>query len=100
MDADAVILEPILTEKTNSMRDGEQHKYAFKVHPRANKPEIMKAIRSLFSVTPLSCRVMNVKPKPRSARTRSGFRKGFTATWKKAIVTLPKGERIDVFEGG
>ena len=99
MDADKIILEPVLTEKTNVMREGDEKKYAFKVHPKANKLQIMKALHTLFSVNPVSCRVMNVKPKPRSARTRSGFRVGFTGSWKKAIVTLPKGERIDVFEG-
>ena len=100
MDADTIILEPVLTEKTNVMRDSDTRKYAFKVHPKANKMQIMKAVHSLFTVNPVNCRVMNVKPKPRSARTKSGFRMGHTATWKKAIVTLPKGERIDVFEGG
>jgi len=100
MDADTVIIEPVLTEKTNVMREAEQRKYVFKVHPKANKMQIMKAVHDLFTVNPTSCRVLNVKSKPRSARTRSGFRVGYTATWKKAIVTLPKGERIDIFEGG
>lgn len=99
MDPDKIILAPVLTEKTNVMRDGEEKAYAFRVHPKANKLQIMKAIHTLFSVNPVKCRVMNVKPKPRSARTRSGFRVGYTASWKKAIVTLPRGERIEVFEG-
>ncbi len=99
MDADAIILEPVLTEKTNTMREAEEKKYVFKVSPRANKQQIMKAIHDLFSVNPSTCRVINVKPKPKMARTRSGFRRGHTATWKKAIVSLPKGEKIDIFEG-
>ncbi len=100
MDADTVIIEPVLTEKTNIMREAEERKYVFKVHPKANKMQIMRAVHELFSVNPVSCRVLNVKAKPRSARTRSGFRVGHTGTWKKAIVTLAHGERIDVFEGG
>ena len=99
MDADRIIIEPILTEKTNAMREGERKTYAFRVSPRANKPQIMKAVHDLFEVNPDVCRVINVKPKPRSARTKSGFRTGFTTAWKKALITLPKGERIDVFEG-
>lgn len=99
MDADGIILEPVLTEKTNLMREGEQKKYVFKVHPSANKFQIMKAVHDLFSVTPENCRIINVKPKPRSARTRSGFKRGQTKTWKKAIVRLSRGDRIDVFEG-
>ena len=98
MDANTVILEPVLTEKSNQMREAERRKYVFKVHPRANKFQIMKAVHDLFSVRPESCRVMNVKPKPRSSRSRSGFRAGKTSSWKKAIVTLPQGEKIDAFE--
>ena len=100
MDADTIIIEPVLTEKTNEFRDGDTKKYVFKVHKKANKLQIMKAVHSLFSVNPVNCRIINVKPKPRSARTRSGFRVGHTDAWKKAIVTLTRGERIDVFEGG
>jgi len=99
VEADNIIIEPVLTEKTNYMRENESRKYVFKVDPRANKLQIVKAIHDLFSVNPLNCRVMNVKSKPRMARTKSGFRLGHTPSWKKAIVTLPKGERIDIFEG-
>ena len=99
MDADSVIIEPVLTEKANLMREGDRRKYVFKVSPRANKFQIMTAIREMFSVNPTSCRVINVKPKPRASRSRSGFRPGRTASWKKAIVTLPNGQRIEIFEG-
>jgi large subunit ribosomal protein L23 len=99
VEADAIIIEPLLTEKSNALREAESRKYVFKVDARANKLEIMKAVHELFSVNPLNCKVMNVKGKPRMARTRSGFRMGRTGSWKKAIVTLPKGERIDIFEG-
>ena len=99
MEPDSIILEPVLTEKTNAMRENENNKYVFKVDRRSNKLQIMKAVHELFSVNPVNCRIINVKQKPRMARTRSGFRKGATATWKKAVVTLPKGERIDIFEG-
>ena len=93
MDADQVIIEPLLTEKTNRMR--EEHMYAFRVDPRANKLEIKKALEALFGVHPIQCRVVNVKGKPKRVR----YRKGYTSAWKKAIVTLPHGESIGIFEG-
>lgn len=93
MDADQIIIEPLLTEKTNRMR--EDHTYSFRVDPRANKLQIKAAVETLFGVHPTECRVVNVKPKPKRVR----YRKGFTASWKKAIVTLPPGESIGIFEG-
>ena len=99
MEADSIIIEPVLTEKTNSLRENDINKYVFKVDQRANKSQIMKAVHDLFEVNPLNCRIINVKQKPRMARTRSGFRRGHTATWKKAIVTLPGDEKINIFEG-
>jgi large subunit ribosomal protein L23 len=99
MNADSVIIEPILTEKTNVLREQEARTYVFKVSKLANKTQIMQAVRELFSVHPVSCRVMNMKGKPRSARTKSGFKMGKTRSWKKAFVTLTKGEHIESFEG-
>ncbi|RKX92395.1 MAG: 50S ribosomal protein L23 [Spirochaetes bacterium] len=99
MRADQVIIEPVLTEKTNGMRGGEKNKYTFRVNKKANKVQIMEAVKSLFSVNPEKCSIVNVKAKPRSSRTKSGIRAGNTAPWKKAIVTLAKGETIDVIEG-
>ncbi|MFW5777107.1 MAG: 50S ribosomal protein L23 [Spirochaetota bacterium] len=93
MDADQIIIEPMLTEKTNRMR--EEHMYAFRVDRRANKLEIKSAIESLFDVHPVDCRIVNVKPKPKRVR----YRKGLTSSWKKAIVTLPANESIGIFEG-
>lgn len=99
VEAQQIIISPVLTEKTNMMRETGQKKYTFRVHPRANKIEIMNAVSELFSVRPTKCNVLNVKPKPRMARTRSGWRKGNTTPWKKAIVTLEAGQHIDIIEG-
>jgi len=103
MDATQVIIEPVLTEKSNMLRDGDVKKYVFKVSKSANKFQIMAAIQELFSVKPVSCNIVNVRGKkksnvPVSAKSfKRGF--GFTASWKKAIVTLASGEKIDAFEG-
>lgn len=100
MRNDQIIIEPVLTEKTNSMRETEGAvKYTFKVNPRANKMQIMEAVKSLFSVKPIDCKIINVKAKPRQSRTKSGIRSGSTTPWKKAIVTLAEGNKIDIIEG-
>ena len=88
-----ILLEPVLSEKANLLR--EEGKYVFRVAQKATKPQIMEAVRKLFNVNPISCNVMVVGGKPKRLRYRSGY----TSTWKKAIVRLPKGEKIALFEG-
>lgn len=88
-----VIIAPVLTEKSNEMR--EQRKYVFKVDPRSTKIEIKEAVRRLFNVKVEKCAVVNVDGKMRRVR----YRAGKTSSWKKAIVTLAVGETIKVFEG-
>jgi large subunit ribosomal protein L23 len=88
-----ILLEPVLSEKANLLR--EDGKYVFKVAPAATKIQIKEAVRRLFNVHPISCTVMVVAPKPKQQRGRTGF----TASWKKAIVRLPKDEKIAIFEG-
>ena len=79
----------------NLARMREAHTYTFRVDPRANKLEIRDALETMFGVHATRCRVINVKGKPKRVR----YRKGYTAGWKKAIVTLPPGETISIFEG-
>jgi len=93
MDYDSILIEPVLTEKSNVMR--EDGRYVFRVDPRADKTMIMEAVRRMFKVNPVACNVINVASKPKRLRGRAGR----TATWKKAIVRLAPGEKIAVFEG-
>jgi large subunit ribosomal protein L23 len=93
MEYESILIEPVLTEKSNLLREG--HQYTFRVDPRADKTMIMEAVRVMFKVNPLDCNIINVKSKPKRLRGRAGR----TATWKKAIVRLPPGETIKVFEG-
>lgn len=93
MDADKVIIEPVLTEKANALRETNQ--YVFRVDARANKIQIKSAIRELFGVHPVACNVLNVSRKPKRVR----YKQGFTASWKKAVVPLSPGETISIFEG-
>ena len=88
-----ILIEPVLSEKANLLR--EQGKYVFKVAMSANKIQIKEAVRRLFNVNPISCTVMVVGGKPKRLRYRSGH----TSEWKKAIVRLPKDEKIAIFEG-
>ncbi len=98
MRAEQVIIEPILTEKSNVLREGESKKYTFKVDPRANKFQIMEACKVLFDVDAVSCNTMNYGGKPKFSRGKGGYIKGYTPSWKKAIVTLKKGQSIKQIE--
>jgi len=93
MEYESVLIEPVLTEKSNIVRESGQ--YTFRVNPKADKADIMAAVAKAFNVHPVSCNVINVTPKPKRLRGRAGK----TATWKKAIVRLAAGETIKVFEG-
>jgi large subunit ribosomal protein L23 len=93
MNAGEIIIEPIITEKSNLAR--EKGKYSFKVDARANKIQVMQAVRAQFGVHPVACNVINVTRKPKRVR----YQPGYTASWKKAIVTLRAGEVIQAFEG-
>ncbi len=99
MRADEVIIAPILSEKSNIAREGESKKYTFEVSRRANKHDVTRAIAELFSVTVEKCNVMVVKGKPKFSRGKGGAIKGTTGNWKKAIVTLAKGDSIQAIEG-
>ncbi len=99
MELENILIEPVITEKTNSMREEESVKYVFRVLPAANKHQVCEAVEKLFNVKPVACNVMWVKGKKKTTRTKSGYRKGQKPSWKKAIVTLSPGEKIDLFEG-
>lgn len=86
------IIRPLITEKnTNWMA---LNKYSFQVADMATKPQIKHAIQNIFSVTVTRVHTMNVRGKKR----RRGREFGYTRGWKKAIVTLAEGDRIEIFE--
>ncbi len=88
-----VILRPILTEKNTRLM--EENQYTFEVARRANKVQIREAVEQAFGVTVLKVRTVIVPAKPR----RRGRTVGRSSVWKKAVVTLAPGDRIDIFEG-
>jgi large subunit ribosomal protein L23 len=88
-----IIIEPILTEKSNALREAGQ--YVFRVDARATKFQVKTAVAKIFNVHPVACNMINVKGKPKRLRGRAGK----TSSWKKAVVRLSPGESIAVFEG-
>ena len=93
MNAQQIVLKPLVTERSMVLRD-LQNKYMFKVHTRATKPEIRKAIEELFSVKVTDVRTMNVAGKPKRLGRSSGHR----PSWKKAIVTVAQGQAIEIYD--
>jgi len=89
-----VLKRPLVTEKSTIARE-EQNVVTFAVDPRANKHEIRSAVETLFEVKVLDVRTMRM---PRKSR-RLGRFVGRRAEWKKAVVRLAQGQKIEFFEG-
>jgi large subunit ribosomal protein L23 len=93
-EAQKIIRRPLITEKSTRQKE-ESRQYVFEVHRDANKIEIQSAVERLFKVKVLQVRTSNVLGKIK----RLGRRYGKRPDWKKAIVTLKEGDRIEFFEG-
>ncbi len=96
LDAYSTILRPVVSEKSTVL--GDQGKYVFEVAPDANKIQIKQAVEEAFSnkkVQVADVNIMHVAGKQR----RRGRSVGMTRSWKKAVVTLRAGQRLDLFEG-
>jgi large subunit ribosomal protein L23 len=89
----AVLLRPIITEKTTVLTGAD--KYVFEVDVRANKNQIREAIQVAFNVRVSEVNTMVMKGKPK----RFGRKVVNRPNWKKAIVTLVPGDKIELFEG-
>ncbi|MBE0700166.1 MAG: 50S ribosomal protein L23 [Acholeplasmataceae bacterium] len=87
-----LIKAPIITEQTTKLIES-QNRYTFKVDRKANKVEIKKAIEAIFNVNVLSVNTINVLPKFK----RMGKHEGYKSAYKKAIVKLAEGQKIDAF---
>lgn len=88
-----ILIKPLVTEKVSNL--GALNKYVFAVNINANKVEIAKAMHSVYGVKPLAVNILKVKGKESGYGRISGRRKD----WKKAVVTLPEGQTIKVYEG-
>ena len=93
-----IIIKPVISEASMDMMEQENgtKKYVFKVMKNATKSEIANAVEEMFGVKVLDVNTINMKRKPK----RLGVHSGYTATWKKAIVTLKADSKaIEFFEG-
>jgi large subunit ribosomal protein L23 len=93
LDSRQVLLAPVVSEKSYSLIG--ENKYSFRVHEKAHKTQIRQAVEEVFDVKVESVNVLKVRPKPK----RRGLHKGRKPGWKKAIVELREGDRIEIFEG-
>ncbi|HBK67452.1 MAG TPA: 50S ribosomal protein L23 [Firmicutes bacterium] len=93
MDPRDIIKKPIVTEKTTRLM--ELNKYCFMVDRRANKIQIKEAIETIFKVRVKEINTMRILGKIK----RMGKYEGRRPSWKKAVVTLEPGSRIEFFEG-
>ena len=88
-----ILVRPIITEKNTMLND--KGKYTFEVLQDANKIEIKRAVEEVFNVKVTTVNTIKVPGKLR----RFGQKSGMTRVWKKAVVTLAPGERIELFQG-
>ena len=94
MDPHQVIIRPVISEKSYNLIENEGQ-YTFQVDRRANKNQIKRAVENAFDVSVAKVNTTNVKSKPK----RQGLTRGRTSVWKKAVVKLVEGDRIELFEG-
>ncbi len=91
-----IIYRPIVTEKSTKLQDKRQ--YVFEVDLNANKVDIARAVSKKFTVTVMNVRTVNYRGKTKTQLTKKGKFSGKTSKFKKAIVTIKEGEKIEFFE--
>jgi len=108
LSAAEVVLRPVVSEKSidqSTLTDRNPkigNKYTFRVHPEANKIQIKAAIESLYEaekVTVVAVNVLTRQTKTKQRGTKRGRVTGRVAGWRKAVVTLAPGQKIQFFEG-
>ncbi|MBD3425315.1 MAG: 50S ribosomal protein L23 [Candidatus Latescibacteria bacterium] len=92
-----IILKPVITEKSTMLRE-RANKFVFEVNPRANKNQIKDAIEQFFNVKVRKINTCNVRGKMKTRFTRGGRFSGRLPDRKKAIVTLARGDSIDIID--
>ena len=92
MNPHQIIIRPLITEKNTNLM--VYNKYSFEVARDATKPQIKYAVETIFKVSVTKVHTMNIRGKMR----RRGQKTGYQSDWKKAIVTLEEGDRIELFE--
>lgn len=93
-DIRRVVIRPVISEKSFQLVQAH-NQYTFKVLDGAHKLEIRQAVEEMFDVTVTDVRTVTVQSKPK----RRGYTRGRRPGWKKAIVELRPGDKIEIFEG-
>ena len=93
LNINQVLIAPVVSEKSYSQIP--DRKYTFKVHKDAHKTQVRQAVEELFEVKVEKVNILKVQSKPK----RRGAFRGTRPGWKKAIVEVKAGEKIDIFEG-
>ena len=93
LDPRQVLVAPVVSEKSYSLIT--ENKYSFRVHEKAHKTQVRQAVEQLFDVKVEAVNIVKVQAKPK----RRGVSKGTRPGWKKAIVKLREGDKIEIFEG-
>jgi large subunit ribosomal protein L23 len=88
-----ILIRPVVSEK--SYNQIAENRYTFRVHSDAHKTQVRQAVEELFDVKVTSVNIVQVPAKPK----RRGMIKGTKPGWKKAIVELKAGDKIEIFEG-
>ena len=98
-----IIIKPMIGEKATRFIESER-KYVFEINKRANKIDVKRAVQNKFNVEVSKVGIMNYKGKKKNTSVRSNGKvlrtSGFRPSWKKAIVTLKEGFKIDLMTGG
>ncbi|MDR2622552.1 MAG: 50S ribosomal protein L23 [Dysgonamonadaceae bacterium] len=92
-----IIIKPIVTEKQTFITEKKENRVGFRVTPNADKVQIKAAVESLYGVNVVKVNTMRYDGKRKSRYTKSGVISGKEAAFKKAIVTLKEGQKIDFF---
>jgi len=85
------IIKTVRVTEKGTRQSSDYNQYTVVADPRANKPQIKKAVEELFKVKVVAINTLNVRGKPRRANTPKS---GLTPAWKKAMVTLKEGDKI------
>ncbi len=96
MKLSEVLVKPVLTEKVNKQTE-KLNRYTFIVNRKANKLEIKKAVEDFYSVSVTDVNTLVMPGKNKTRYTKAGFVKGQKPAKKKAIITVAKGETIDLY---
>ena len=88
-----VLIAPVVSEKSYSLIT--DRKYTFRVHEDAHKTQVRQAVEELFDVKVVAVNIVQMPAKPK----RRGMTRGTRPGWKKAIVELKPGDKIEIFEG-